>query len=132
MIRNMVWVCAALAGFGMTLERPNNLAEARRRCCYNQYRHSRHCYQTGYPSYGCQTQYVNPCVQIYGQGTQYQNNAPGGEANVPPPAPAPAPDDRSTYDRNGSGGRDTNDRNNAGAATPNAPQPNPPTPGIPD
>lgn len=101
MVRQIAFLCAAVAGFGLTLERPNNLAEARRRCCCNQYQYSGNYCQTGYQSYAYQNQYVNQCGQTYGQGTQYQSYTQGGEAIAPQPAPAPAPENRSSYYRNG-------------------------------
>ena len=125
MIRNIVFACAAVAAFGMTLERPNNLAEARRRCCYNQDRYS--CCQTGYQTAGYQNQYVDQCGQTYGQGGQYQSPQ-GGETTAPAPAPAPAPDNRSTYYR-GNAGQEI--RRN-GSVPPPAPvtQSPPPAPGA--
>lgn len=130
-MRPLVFLCAAVAGFGITLERPSDRAEARRRGCCYQYQYSGNYCQTGYQTYGHQTnwyqngyqnQYVNQCGQNYGQPTgqegQNQSASPGGET-APPPAPAPMPDNRSTYYR---GANPTPETRREGAAV----QPPPP------
>src|SRR6187401_1153923 len=35
MVRKIVWLCAAVVGFGMAIERPTSEVQARRRCCNN-------------------------------------------------------------------------------------------------
>lgn len=118
-MRHLVFLCAAIAGFGITLERPSNHAEARRRCCSQRYRYSDNCCHSGYYQNGgyyqsgnyqtcgtqqyqtCGVQYANQCGQTYGTVPQNQTDAYAPDGSAAPPPPAPAPDGRSTYYRGG-------------------------------
>lgn len=122
MFRKAIFLCAAVTGFGLTLERPSNFAEARRRCCCYQYQYSGNSCQTGYyQGYGYQTQHVNQCGQTYGTVPQNQTSTYAPDGTAAPPPPAPASDNRSTYYRGGTLQEDT--RRNGNAVPPAAPRP---------
>ena len=78
MVRKIIWLCAAVAGFGLAIERPSSEVQARRRCC-NNYGYDQGCGGRHHRHRGCS--HHGDCGNYGGCGQQqcgYQSSCQQG------------------------------------------------------